>query len=280
MSLDLAFILCGLCFGFLLLEGGKAESQASFDYCQPGLCPRLKRHIACSKNLGNFGMQCPRNATSLVNLTDYQSLILNEHNSLRNALAAGKSNNELLPLPDRMATLQWHAELEYLATVSVMHCALLNEPCHSTREFRNTGQNMALIHVNSSLPADNRTDEALIKDSIAAWWSPLAKVTAEQVQNFPKAKLRNSLRNFAVMARDNNTFVGCAVVRFVRRRLEPQFLLACNYASNYLVDRPIYRAKAMGCQRGADSKYPALCRRGEPYPDVAPNESSNRQSWG
>ncbi|XP_022217672.2 antigen 5 like allergen Cul n 1 [Drosophila obscura] len=240
----------------------------------------MKQHIACRSN-GHFGSQCPPNATELLNLSDYQGLILSEHNSLRNALAAGKVSSDLLPMPDRMATLQWHAELEYLATVSVKHCALLHEPCLNTRDFPNSGQNMALIHVNASLPAENRTDEVLIKDSIAQWWSQIANVTADRVQKFPKAKLGVAVRNFAVMARDNNSFVGCAALRFVRRQAEHNFLLACNYASNCAVDRPIYRVKALSCQSGTDSKYPSLCRTGEQYPDVVPMEgTTTRHSWG
>ncbi|XP_002025425.2 venom allergen 5 [Drosophila persimilis] len=286
VALGLSFILCGLC----LLQGVHSQSQANssgssisstgstIDYCQPGLCPQMKKHIACRNN-GNFGSQCPINATELLNITNYQGLIVSEHNALRNVLAGGKVH-ALLPMPDRMASLQWHPELEYLATVSVKHCALLHDPCINTRQFPQAGQNLALIHLNFSLPEENRTDEVLIKESIAEWWSQSANVTADRVQKFPRAKQGVFIRNFAVMARDNNTFVGCAALRFVRRKVEPDFLMACNYASNYAVDHPIYREKALGCQAGTDPKYPPLCRTGEQYLEAAPMENATRHSFG
>ncbi|KAH8361591.1 hypothetical protein KR084_009228 [Drosophila pseudotakahashii] len=270
--LVVALILCG----FLLVVYGQDNTTATpKDYCQSGLCSILKKHIAC-RNKGEFSKQCPADA-QMVNLSGLHDLILDEHNALRNVLAAGKVTN--LPQPDRMATLQWNPELADLATLNVKQCALQHDPCHNTPDFANSGQNLALINITLLQGEGNHTDECLIKESIGGWWNQSANITKEQLQRFPKGKLGDSIRNFAVMARDNNTFVGCAALRFEKPAGHPQFLLACNYASNYIPDWPIYREKAIGCQSGSDSKYTALCKAGEQYQELPSEESTRAKSY-
>ncbi|EDV51291.1 venom allergen 3 [Drosophila erecta] len=272
-----ALVVALMLSGFLQVAFSQDNGTAPpTDYCQSGLCHSLKKHIAC-KNNGELGKQCAPGA-HLVNLTGLQDLILAEHNTLRNLLAAGKITN--LPQPDRMATLRWHSELADLATLNVKQCVLQHDSCHNTPDFPNSGQNLALINI-TLLPADrNHTDECLVKESIGGWWNQSVNITKEQLQRFPKGKLGDSIRNFAVMARDNNTFVGCAALRFEKPAGHPQFLLACNYASNYVPDWPVYKEKAIGCQSGSDPKYPSLCKAGEQYQDLPGEQGSKgRRLW-
>ncbi|KAH8266210.1 hypothetical protein KR038_009309, partial [Drosophila bunnanda] len=278
-------LLCGF------LQAGYCQDNKTStptDYCQNVLCQIHKRHIACN-NKGNLSKHCPAGAY-VVNLSSLHDLILHEHNAYRNLLAGGKIKH--LPQPQRMATLQWHAELEHLATLNVKQCALQYDACHNTLEFRNSGQNLALInmtrltestdnHTDESSPkvaaanhtdesslkvaAANHTDESLIKMAIAGWWNQSVNVMGTDVQRFPKGKLEETARHFAVMARDNNTFVGCAALRFDKSPGHPHFLLACNYASDYISDWPLYKEKSFGCKSGFDIKYPFLCKAGEQY---------------
>ncbi|XP_016934795.3 antigen 5 like allergen Cul n 1 [Drosophila suzukii] len=270
------FVVTLILFGLLQVVYCQDNTTATpTDYCQSSLCNVLKKHIAC-RNKGEFSKQCPADA-QLVNLSGLHDLILDEHNALRNVLAAGKVTN--LPQPDRMATLQWNAELEDLATLNVKQCVLQHDPCHNTPDFHNSGQNLASINITLLQGEGNHTDECLIKESIGGWWNQSANITKEQLQRFPKGKLGDSIRNFAVMARDNNTFVGCAAVRFEKPAGHPQFLLACNYASNYIPEWPIYREKAIGCQSGSDTKYPALCKPGEKYQELPREENPKVNSY-
>ncbi|KAM8709919.1 hypothetical protein ACLKA7_016684 [Drosophila subpalustris] len=249
----------------LLLLQQVYGQNATTNYCQPGLCPMLKKHIACRNN-GELAKACPPNA-QLLNLTQYQPLILNEHNLLRNLLASGKVEN--LPMPEKMATMQWSEELEQLATLNVKQCALIHDPCHNTPEFRNSGQNLALQNISTAVEV---TDEELIKSNIDNWWDQSSNLTRERVENYPKdTKISDFIRNFAVMARDNNTYVGCAAMRYTKNFLQ-HFLLACNYASNVVPEYPIYRIKSRGCQSGHDKFFPALCKTGEQYRDIEPLE--------
>lgn len=88
--------------------------------------------------------------------------------------------------------------------------------------------------------------------------------------------LNSFVRNFAVMARDNNTHVGCAAVRFTKGLVQ-NFLMACNYASNFVPEHAIYRVKSLNCQSGYDRIYPALCKTSEQYRDIEPLEPNK---WG
>lgn len=79
------------------------------------------------------------------------------------------------------------------------------------------------------------------------------------------------IRNFALIAKDNNTHVGCAAIKYTKGSLD-YFLMACNYAGNNVPEYPIYRAKAQLCQGGYDRVYSGLCKVGEPFRDVEPLE--------
>ncbi|XP_017109000.2 antigen 5 like allergen Cul n 1 [Drosophila bipectinata] len=244
-----------------LKEGAPNATITPTDYCKTDLCPLMKKHIAC-KNKGVLSAMCAPGA-KLANLTDLHDLILDEHNAFRNLLAGGKIEN--LPQPDRMATLQWHSELEELAALNVKQCLLKPDPCHNTLEFRNSGQNLALIRLKKLPGMENHTDECLVKEAMRIWWDQILNATTKNVQHFPQGKLGDPIRYFANMARDNNTFVGCAAVRYEKPIGDPYYLMACNYAGNAIPGYPIYREKAMGCQNGTDLKYPSLCKVGEVY---------------
>ncbi|EDV96947.1 antigen 5 like allergen Cul n 1 [Drosophila grimshawi] len=244
----------------LLLQQVYCQNETT-NYCQTGLCPTLKKHIACKAKVG-MSKVCP--SAQQLNLTQHQPLILTQHNLQRNVLASGKLEN--FKMPEKMATIQWNEELQQLAQLNVMQCELHYDQCHNTLEFRNSGQNVAMQN------ASDRTDEDLIKDSIDRWWDQYKNITREQVEHFPKEpKVFESFRNFAVMARDNNTHVGCAATRYTKGQAQ-LFLMACNYASNFIPDRALYRPKSLNCQNGFDRTYLALCKIGEQYRDIEPLE--------
>lgn len=59
-----------------------------FDYCDPVLCAKGKKHIGC-KHTGAFDINCPANKT-LIELTDEnKEYILDIHNKFRNTIALG-----------------------------------------------------------------------------------------------------------------------------------------------------------------------------------------------
>ncbi|KAH8371381.1 hypothetical protein KR093_007121 [Drosophila rubida] len=258
--------MCLLATALLQLGPLQVHGQnMSINYCLPSLCPPLKRHIAC-KNNGELSKICPVDA-QMLNMSEHQQNILNQLNQQRHLLAMGKVAS--LPVPEKMATLQWNDELEQLAAMNVKHCALINDVCHNTLEFRNSGQTVAMQNISTAVEV---TDEELVKSNIERWWDQAKHVTPDYVESYPKdAKINDIFRNFAVMARENNTFVGCAAIKYTKGVLQ-HFLFACNYASNAVPETAIYHIKSRGCQNGYDRYFPALCKAGEQYRDIEPLE--------
>lgn len=65
------------------------------------------------------------------------------------------------------------------------------------------------------------------------------------------------------MVLDRNTHVGCSMIRFTRPQYPHIYIvnIACNYASLYALDVPIYKAgnPASKCKTGRNPFYPGLC---------------------
>lgn len=68
-------------------------------------------------------------------------MILNELNEYRDRVARG----DLLGFSSatRMATLQWDPELASFAELNVKRCALVNDHCRNSEQFRNVAQVVA-----------------------------------------------------------------------------------------------------------------------------------------
>lgn len=81
-----------------------------------------------------------------------------------------------------MATMQWHEELEKLAMLNVKQCSLKYDPCHNTPEFRNSGQNLALVKINKT----DMSNEELINSTIDRWWDQHKNITQQRVEYLPK----------------------------------------------------------------------------------------------
>lgn len=59
-----------------------------FDYCDPVLCAKGKKHIGC-KHTGAFDINCPANKTLIELTEDNKEYILDIHNKFRNTIALG-----------------------------------------------------------------------------------------------------------------------------------------------------------------------------------------------
>lgn len=73
--------------------------------------------------------------------TARRTMILNELNEYRDRIARG----DLLGFSPatRMATLQWDPELASFAELNVKRCALVNDHCRNSEQFRNVAQVVA-----------------------------------------------------------------------------------------------------------------------------------------
>lgn len=64
------------------------RAENPFDYCDPVLCAKGKKHIAC-KHTGAFDLNCPANKTLIELTDDNKEYILDVHNKFRNTIALG-----------------------------------------------------------------------------------------------------------------------------------------------------------------------------------------------
>lgn len=70
------------------LEERAEPTENPFDYCDPVLCSKGKKHIAC-KHTGAFDLNCPANKTLIELTEDNKEYILDVHNKYRNSIALG-----------------------------------------------------------------------------------------------------------------------------------------------------------------------------------------------
>lgn len=130
-------------------------------YCDPSLCTRGKRHVACEKfpsvragcrsplqdrilierfTLQDYQKPCSNETQSIVNLTDYVDIILKMHNEPRQRLALGR--NMTLPRAARLVVMQWSEELATLASYNARLCQPKYDDCRNTANFKRSGQNI------------------------------------------------------------------------------------------------------------------------------------------
>jgi len=90
--------------------------------------------------------------------TDRRNMILNALNDYRDRIARG----DLMGFKPatRMATLQWDPELASFAELNVKRCALVNDHCRNSEQFRNVAQVVAEGGWQSA-PSDGNTDAPL-----------------------------------------------------------------------------------------------------------------------
>lgn len=89
---------------------------------------------------------------------DRRNMILNALNDYRDRIARG----DLMGFKPatRMATLQWDPELASFAELNVKRCALVNDHCRNSEQFRNVAQVVAEGGWQSA-PSDDPTDTTL-----------------------------------------------------------------------------------------------------------------------
>ncbi|XP_005188844.3 antigen 5 like allergen Cul n 1-like [Musca domestica] len=239
-----------------------ASATLALDWCDPELCPNGEKHTACGNN-GAFHKRCGSDV-KVIDLRPYRQLILDEHNKRRNFIALG-----LLPgyyPAERMATLQWDDELQFVADLNARTCIVDHDDCRNTYRFRNAGQNLVGI---ARHKGDVQNITEILLEDIWLWYTEFKVIDSSYITKFRTTRNFEKYGHFAQFVLDRNTHVGCSMVRFTHA--EYKFLykyhLSCNYASVYALEVPVYAAgkPASGCQTGPNPKYPGLCSTKEAF---------------
>ncbi|XP_036330935.1 antigen 5 like allergen Cul n 1-like [Rhagoletis pomonella] len=239
-----------------------ANAWEKLDWCDPSLCPNGKWHVACRSD-GRFAENCPEDAT-LFDLRQYRQHILHEHNKRRNFVALGE-------LPGyypaaRMATMVWDEELAFLASLNLKMCYVEHDDCNNSYRFPSVGQNLSGVDRRHDLEA-NVTD--IIAMSMGLWFGEYPLIDSSYIRSFRVSSNFEKYGHFAEMMIDRNTHVGCAMSRYTHPAYPFLYIYntACNYASKYALETPVYRvgASASECTTGPNPKYPGLCSAKEKF---------------
>ncbi|XP_067635237.1 venom allergen-1-like [Eurosta solidaginis] len=246
-------------FVFLTIFLATLELCTAQDYCSPSLCNGLQ-HIACNNN-GNFAARCIN--PTMVNLTQTRkNIILRIHNRKRNQVAGGQTK---LSPACRMATMQWDDELARIAGFNVKQCQMRHDACRNTNTFSQSGQNLAMI----TFQTGNLNIQQFLRKAVNLWYNEIANVQMTHINNFPSGYSGPAIGHFTVMVADRNIRIGCAAATYKAQDNRMRtFLMACNYATTNIVNRPIYNTcatAASGCTTGRNPNFQNLCSKSESY---------------
>ncbi|XP_061388583.1 antigen 5 like allergen Cul n 1-like [Musca vetustissima] len=244
----------------------KLLSLAAANYCDASLCPAGVQHVACN-HTGNFDSTCPKDAAMVQIGQTLQNVIVNAHNNKRNFIAGGKVAK--FKPACRMATMRWAPELAKVASYNVRQCKMSHDKCRNTQKYKFSGQNLAW---RSFTGTPNKQE--LVKAAINAWYSEVKNTQWQQIQSYPATYKGPAIGHFTAMMGERNIAVGCAASTYSTKGVKYKtFLIACNYATTNMINKPIYRGcakPAAQCKAGKNSKFPNLC---------APKEAYNVNKW-
>lgn len=128
----------------------------------------------------NFVEKCPPGAT-LVDLTYYIPLILNEHNYRRNKVATGNITG--YKSAKRMAVMQWDKELADVATFNVKKCDCEYDGCRNIRRFKYIGQNIVMQGYTGK--ANAFSNKEIINDAIESWFEEYVAGSMDHMRKYP-----------------------------------------------------------------------------------------------
>ncbi|XP_013097876.2 antigen 5 like allergen Cul n 1-like [Stomoxys calcitrans] len=232
------------------------------NYCSSTICSGGKTHIACGHN-GRFDATCPANAAMINFNATFRANIVNRHNTKRNLIAGGTVANHKAAC--RMASMQWTAELAKLAALNVRQCIMNHDACRNTDDFKYSGQNLARIPFWGKV-----NTRKMLFTAIDLWYSEVKNSKMSNINKFPATyDHTKEIGHFTVMVAERNIRVGCAAATYKKQGdTSKTFLMACNYATTNMIDRPIYAScarPAAKCKKGKNVKFPNLCKVAEVY---------------
>ncbi|KAF2892294.1 hypothetical protein ILUMI_13876 [Ignelater luminosus] len=236
-----------------------------FDYCSIS-CKHEDvtiKQIICERDykcsLPAYGCIKFQNATLS---PEEKSLILDEHNRLRNIVALGETSFALKHITGAdMNELLWDNELETIALCWVNTCGLyendLDSVCLDT-ENAESGYNVAFKRI-SVLSKELKSIQTL-EEHINGWFSEVEGFSEESVDKYPADILQRKLKRFSQLAWAETTHVGCA------RSMYGQYItmFACIYSpAGNIDDRTVFikGPPCSKCKYGTCSKkYEGLCK--------------------
>lgn len=258
----------------VLLEFVSSKSN----YCDPNLCSKGRKHIACN-NYGKFSAKCPGNREMVLLTANDTKTIVAQHNKFRNRIASGgeigfKPANRMSTMVNFLKhpsiyrsvlmtkSLQtWDPELAELAALNVKQCKIQHDSCRNTNQFKLAGQNLA----SRPTTGDDEPLNDYIKKTITNWYNEYKDARQSDIDKCCNSASGKTIGHFTQLVTDRAIKVGCAISRFTEGKWKTT-LFACNYAFTNLFGAKVYTSgvSASGCTLGPNPNYPALCKIKEP----------------
>ncbi|XP_068146427.1 antigen 5 like allergen Cul n 1-like [Drosophila tropicalis] len=250
----------------------------AFDYCDPVLCPGPEKHIACN-NFGELADSCSPDAHVVRITTIRRTMILNELNAYRDRIARG----DLIGFnpATRMATLQWDPELASFAELNVKRCALVNDHCRNSDQFRNVAQVVAeggwqnLANEGANLQ-EYHTEDEVIRATLEQMFAEYKECSMRDIIAYSPPMNSKCIAYFTQLVRDTTTHVGCGILRETRNTtnargeyvLNTHQYMTCNFVRGNDVNAPVYQSgdrPATECLTGRNPLFINLCSINEIY---------------
>ncbi|XP_034479214.1 antigen 5 like allergen Cul n 1 isoform X2 [Drosophila innubila] len=252
----------------------------AFDYCDPVLCPGPERHIACN-NFGELADNCSPDAHVVRITSDRRNMILNALNDYRDRIARG----DLMGFKPatRMATLQWDPELASFAELNVKRCALVNDHCRNSEQFRNVAQVVAEGGWQSQpsdgttdAPLEYHTEDEVINATLEQMFAEYKECSMRDIIAYSPPINSKCIAYFTQLVRDSTTHVGCGILRQTHNTsnnagqwlLSTHQYMTCNFVRGNDVNAPVYLSgdrPAIECRTGRNPAFINLCSIDENY---------------
>uniref|UniRef100_A0A2M4BWT9 Venom allergen-1 n=2 Tax=Anopheles marajoara TaxID=58244 RepID=A0A2M4BWT9_9DIPT len=238
------------------------------EYCNPSYCG-TRINVGCNPPPLIGGPLCASlNGTAIELNTTIQALIVSEHNRLRNQLAIGNLTG--FASAQRMPTLVWDDTLAAQAGHNARSCDFAHDVCRNTAKYAYAGQNLAL----ESFYGMSKTNDTLVRDMVASWWSEYQDATQALVDKYPRGYTGPAIGHFTQMVSDRTSTIGCAMQYWIQDEIWNTYYLVCDYGLTNIGDRAVYKKgpTASRCVTGTNREFPGLCSTSESVPPL-PNTS-------
>lgn len=237
------------------------SSPSGIDWCKvkAETCKPGDNHIACAPN-GFEPSETVNNLKSISLSQAQKNGIIRQHNTFRNAVAAGTYGRLGYPPATKMGEMKWDRTLEYLASLHASYGLMAHDECRSTRKFPYSGQS---LYYTSSHPHSINISDATISAG-EDWFSEINLADMSGLVDKYIHDYHEPAGHFAVMVNDLNNRIGCAAstMDYVKDGVTWHgLLLTCNYEYTNMEYTPTYikGPPLKDCETPASKTYRNLC---------------------
>ncbi|XP_063708733.1 antigen 5 like allergen Cul n 1-like [Culicoides brevitarsis] len=254
------------------------------DYCKLEKNPQAcngKRHIACSGPPDSWPKEECENKQHIKISPSMRDLLITEHNKWREMLASGNVPN--YPAATKMMKMHWDDELAHVAEIFSDFCVFEHDECRSTDKFKKSGQNLALKMYSKPYTG---SIEKMMSEMCAEWFTEYKLVPDDKIPGIiDKYEHKAEWGHFAVMARENNRALGCALISRKSSTYSKDhpynFMLTCHYADVIFQNKPLYEygeacsaCKSYGPEFKCDENERHLCVNVTEEAEIRENEGA------